>query len=69
VLSVTNSVYWIVGQLSLMARMPAGATLTTVGADPARGLAGLGQPFRSQHYLQEIKAVIDLLARVMPAVD
>ncbi|MGV1006321.1 MAG: hypothetical protein ACOYEV_16500 [Candidatus Nanopelagicales bacterium] len=62
VLSVTTPLYWIAGHLSLVARMPAGATLTTVGADPAHALPGLGQAFMSQHYLQEIKTAIDVLA-------
>ncbi len=66
ILSITTPIYWIAGHISLMTRIPAGSTLTTVGADPARALPGLEQTFRSQHYLQEIKTAIDVLAKVIP---
>lgn len=62
ILCVTTPIYWIAGQISLMKRMPAGTTLTTIGIDPTKALPGLGQTFRSQHYLQEIKTAIDVLA-------
>jgi hypothetical protein len=61
-----NPVYWIAGHISLLTRVPPGATLTTVGADPARALPGLAQAFRSQHYLKEIKTAIDVTAQAMP---
>lgn len=65
ILSITTPIYWIAGQVGLMARMPAGATLTTVGADPAKALPGLEQTYLSQHYLQEIKTAVDVLAKVL----
>lgn len=67
ILSITTPIYWIAGHISLMTRIPSGATLVTVGADPARALPGLEQTFRSQHYLQEIKTAIDVLAKAIPA--
>lgn len=69
ILSITTPIYWIAGHISLMTRMPTGATLVTVGADPSRALPGLEQTFRSQHYLQEIKTAIDVLAKAITAAD
>ena len=65
ILSITTPIYWIAGQVGLMAKMPEGATLTTVGADPAKALPELGQTYLSQHYLQEIKTAVDVLARAL----
>lgn len=62
ILSVTTPIYWIAGQISLMTKVPPGTTVTTVGADPANALPGLSQTMRSQHFLQEIKSAIDMLA-------
>lgn len=69
ILSITTPIYWIAGHISLMTRIPPGATLVTVGADPARALPGLEQTFRSQHYLQEIKTAIDVLAKALPTTE
>jgi hypothetical protein len=65
ILSITTPIYWIAGQVGLMRRMPKGATLSTVGADPAKALPGLGQTYLSQHYLQEIKTAVDVLGRAL----
>ena len=65
ILSITTPIYWIAGQVGLMVKMPEGATLTTVGADPAKALPGLGQTYLSQHYLQEIKTAVDVLGRAL----
>lgn len=65
ILSISTPIYWIAGQVGLMTKMPEGATLTTVGADPAKALPGLCQTYLSQHYLQEIKTAVDVLAKAM----
>ena len=67
ILSITTPIYWIAGQVGLMVKMPEGATLTTVGADPAKALPRLGQTYLSQHYLQEIKTAVDVLGRALTA--
>lgn len=61
VLCVTTPLYWIQNHVNLLTRLPpTGAVLVTAGAPPEA--AGPPQPvYRSQHYLQEIKAAIDAL--------
>lgn len=60
VLQITTPIYWIANHISVRTTIPSEITLTTIGYD--QDLApGSPQRFRSQHYLQEIKAAIDAL--------
>lgn len=61
-LSVTTSLYWIQNHCNLLIRLPPGATLATCGTT----VDAAGSPvFRAQHFLQEIKAAVDVLADLL----
>lgn len=63
ILQITTSIYWIANQIALRTSTPRAMKVMTVGQ---RGNLHNGpvQMFRSQHYLQEIKAVIDYLPKL-----
>jgi hypothetical protein len=65
VLCVTTPLYWIQNHINLLTRLPQqGTVLVTAGGIADR--AGDLQPvYRSQHYLQEIKAAIDALPALL----
>jgi hypothetical protein len=65
VLSVTTPLYWIQNHVNLLTQLPqTGVSLVTAGGTAEN--AGAPQPvYRSQHYLQEIKAAIDVLPELL----
>lgn len=65
VLSVTTPIYWIQNHSNLLTRLPQqGTRLVTAGGNAAP-IGALQPVYRSQHYLQEIKAAIDALPALL----
>jgi hypothetical protein len=65
VLCVTTPLYWIQNHVNLLTQLPPpGAVLVTTGA-PCDAAGPLQPVYRSQHYLQEIKAAIDALPELL----
>jgi hypothetical protein len=65
VLSVTTPIYWIQNHSNLLTRLPQrGTRLVTAGGN-VEPVAELRPIYRSQHYLQEIKAAIDALPALL----
>jgi hypothetical protein len=63
ILQITTSIYWIANQIALRTTAPRAMKVTTIG-QRSNLHNGPVQTFRSQHYLQEIKAVIDYLPQL-----
>lgn len=63
ILQITTPIYWIANHISVRTVISPEITLTTIGYDQDLS-SGSAQSFRSQHYLQEIKAVVDALPRL-----
>lgn len=64
-LSVTTAIYWIDGHIRLLTQMPEDSHLVTTGTPASNTDPLLQQTYRSQHYLQEVKAALDALPRLM----
>lgn len=65
VLCVTTPLYWIQNHVNLLTQLPP-TEVSLVTAGGTAEIAGALQPvYRSQHYLQEIKAAIDVLPELL----
>lgn len=63
ILQITTSIYWIANQIALRTSAPRSMMVATTGQrDNLHN--GPPQVFRAQHYLQEIKAVLDYLPKL-----
>ncbi len=60
-MSVTTAIYWIQNHCNLLTRLPAEGARLVTASDPHPAPWLPAPVYRSQHYLQEIKAAIDVL--------
>ena len=63
VLQITTNIYWIANQIALRTNAPRRMRVSTIGQRESLH-GGPVQQFRAQHYLQELKAVLDYLPKL-----